>query len=206
MGHVTIEVERVALDAIRLDVLPGTEVESGELTTSPPLDTALLAFGLGHRSQGNRPGLAVNEQSWVPTKRTEATLVLEADKRPVLVAPGIPVEPRAGLSLVQFPVLARDGELTELARQIGDHRKRAALCFDAAGHLLVGRLDLDTSAPRVEVLLGAGCKLVLAHARGSPPPALVARSGVDAAPTRLDQSLLLAYRRELPTRGYHWQP
>lgn len=206
MGHVALEVDRVALDAIRLDVLPGTEDARGELTASPALDDVLLTFGLGHRSQANRPGLAVNEQSWVPTKRTEATLVLEADKRPVLVAPGIPVEPRAGLSLVQFPVLARDGELTELARQIGDHRRRAALCFDAAGHLLVGRVDLDTSAPLVEVLLSSGCSLVVALDRGSHHPAFVARSGVDPAPTRLDQSLLLVYRRELPTRGYHWQP
>jgi hypothetical protein len=111
--------------------------------------------------------------------------------------------PADGALVVQLPVLVRDGELTPLARELGDRRARAALCIDPTGALLVGRVTHDTIAPLASALVAEGCKLVVALDRGSHHPARVERAGTDAAPQWATvESTLYARPRPLAPRAY----
>lgn len=199
-GGLAIEVDRVPLDAVHLDVHPGSAEDD---SISPPATAsegpALLGWGLGHRTPGTRSGLLLGTTSVVPLTRADASLVLDGESAPVLLPPGMPVVPKEGQQVVQLPVLARAGELSPLARELGDRRPRAALCV-ANGHILVGRIEHDTIAPLVATLLTEGCSLIVALDRGSHHRARVEREGDSPSP-RVESSLWASPRR-LTHRGY----
>ncbi len=199
-GGLAIEVDRVPLDAVRLDVHPGSaEDDSLPPPATAPAAPALLSWGLGHRTPGTRSGLLLGTTSVVPLTRTDASIVLDGESAPSLLPPGMPVAPKEGQQVVQLPVLARDGELSPLARELGDRRPRAALCV-ASGYMLVGRIEHDTIAPLVATLLTEGCSLIVALDRGSHHPARVQREA--DSPALGVESLLRASPRELTHRGY----
>ncbi|HSC87542.1 MAG TPA: hypothetical protein VLC09_09745 [Polyangiaceae bacterium] len=200
-GSLPVELERVALGSVRLGLVAGT----AEPRQEPAVEQrATMTWGLGHRTPGTRGGLLRGLTTISPLVRSDASLRLPARGTPTLLAPGIPLTPEADVDVVQLPVLARDGELVPLARELGDRRLRAAACLSSDGHLLVGRVEHDTVAPLVGLLLEEGCSLVVALDRGSHHPATFER-GTGTAPLELTprpESLLFATERPLAPRAY----
>jgi hypothetical protein len=82
---------------------------------------------------------------------------------------------------VQLPMLARDGRPSELARDWGARRPRAALCF-LDGHLILARAIHDSSDVVTQALLTLGCRDVLGLDRGSHHEAFVHRAGTSLPP------------------------
>jgi hypothetical protein len=182
VGGLSIEIDRVAGGRLTFALASGTaERNRPAVPPAPDLKGALIAWGLGHRTRGHRTGLTIEADVVVPLDRSYASLILDGGK-PKLVPPSEPQTERAGLEIVQLPVLARDGALTPHARELGGKRARAALCFDEAGNMYVARMTHDTPAPLGQTLLELGCELVVELDRGSHPPPLVERAGTESPP------------------------
>lgn len=137
-----------------------------EMHDAPPL----FAFSLGHATRASRPGLALRGATLMPTDRSFASLVLDGGGRPRVEGPGLAPEPTSELSLVEMPLLARNGEPLDEAKRLGSARIYGALCLDPMGNLLLGRITHDTVLPLVRQLLELGCTTVIALDRGSQSP------------------------------------
>ncbi len=181
IAQIPVTIDRV--DAGRLAF--SIEVGSGEGNASgslpaPPV-RPLIAWGMGHGTRGSRTGLSIGRQVVVPLKRNYASLIL-TDGDLSLLPPGEPQVEKDGQTVVQLPVLARDGALLPESRELGGVRRRAALCIDRSGSLLIARMEHDTPAPLAQLLVDLGCDLVVDLDRGSHPPSLVERAGTPTPP------------------------
>lgn len=189
VGGLNIEFDRIDADRLRFEVGIGT-AENPRKKAPPVEGGALIAWGLGHGTHGNRPGLTHGTDIIVPLDRSFASLVLENGK-PTLLPPAEPQAERDQTTIIQFPVLAREGKLTERAQELGGKRLRAALCIDPHGNLYVARMTHDTPAPLAQSLVDVGCRLVIELDRGSRPPPLVQRADTDSPPhSGYEQSML----------------
>lgn len=174
-----IDLELLSVDVSRYSFAlePGSREHgarpSAEVRSAAP---ALFAFSLGHATRASRPGLAIGGVTLVPTDRSFASFVIDADGSPRVERPGLAPDPSSGLSLAEAPLLAQDGEPLEEARRLGSARIYGALCLEPNGNLLLGRITHDTVLPLVRQLLDLGCTTVMALDRGSQSPV---RFGVD---------------------------
>lgn len=198
MGGLTVEIDRVERGRLSFALGPGTaENQRIDFKERAQPEGALIAWGLGHRTRANRPGLTLGTEIVAPLDRSFASLILE-DGVPTLLPPSEPQTERDGVQIVQLPVLARNGKLVQKARELGGKRERAALCFDPAGDLYVARMTHDTPAPLAQVLVNLGCSLVVELDRGSHPPPLVERAGTERPPhTGYQQSVLYGIGRTM---------
>lgn len=203
LGGLTIEFDRIEADRLRFKVAPGS-AESSEREGSSVTETesALIGFGLGHRTRGHRTGLALGKSVLVPLHRSYANILIEDGKLRIL-PPAEPQTERDGVEIIQVPVLARDGELLPVARELGGKRPRATMCLDDAGTLLVARMEHDTPAPLTQALLQLGCDLVVEMDRGSHPPPVVLRAKTNLAPGGAhEQTFLYGFEAELRPRTH----
>lgn len=172
----------------------------------------LAALGLGHTTDRTRAGLTAGGRQLVPLQRALATLILPAEAEPYVVPAGVPVSVPDGADAVQLPVLTRDGQLTQRARELGGLRKRGALCIDEQGNLLVARMQHDSSASVARALLEVGCQLILELDRGSHSAPFVERPGTpsDSRSGSLRSTdastVLYALGRDASPRAYSGMP
>ncbi len=212
VGGIEIEMDRVAPGRLDFIAEAGTAEAKGqslEETGTPQGLTSdqgartLIAWGLGHRTRGLRTGLTLGKKVIVPLTRSYASLVLESDAPPQLLPPGEPLVETENRQVIQLPLLARDGELLPLARELGGHRTRSALCIDDHGSLYFGRVTHDTPAPLVQTMLDQGCKLVAEMDRGSHDPPLVERAATGSPPHRgYEQTVLYGLARAMEPRTW----
>lgn len=212
VGPLEVELHRFQADRVRWAAAAGRgePVASGARGPEPSeaeLGRVLVAIGLGHSTRAARHGLAFGTRQLVPLNPALATLVLAPDAPPRLEAPGTPLRPTEGQTLVQLPVLAQDGELTARAREPGALRQRGALCVDGEGNVLLARLVHDSSGPLAQSLLGLGCGLVVEVDRGSQHPSFVERAGTSNPPRRGHETTVLhGFSRPATPRAYWWRP
>lgn len=182
IGGLAIEFDRVNAGRVTFALGEGT----AENPKRTPDETehvrgAIIAWGLGHRTRGSRPGMTIGMDVIAPLDRSHASLILEEGK-PTLLPPAEPQTEREQTEIVQLPVLARGGKLAERALELGGTRRRAAMCFDSHGNLYVARMTHDTPAPLAQALVDVGCSLVVELDRGSHPPPLIERAETAQAP------------------------
>lgn len=203
LGGLTIEFDRIEASRLRFKAAPGSaELSRGESPAVTETKSALLGFGLGHRTRGHRTGLALGKAVLVPLHRNYANILLEDGKLKIL-PPAEPQTERDGVEIIQVPALARDGELLPVARELGGKRPRAAMCLSETGTLLVARMQHDTPAPLAQALLDLGCDLVVEMDRGSHPPPVVERAGTEVAPGGIrEQTFLYGFEAELRPRTH----
>lgn len=203
VGSLSIELDRIDATRLRFSAVPGSaEFTQIEDTPPPPVESPLIGWGLGHRTRGHRTGLSIGESVLVPLHRNYAS-VLISDGTLRILPPAEPQTEKEGVQIIQLPALARDGELLPIARELGGNRKRAAMCLDDGGTLLIARMVHDTSAPIVQELLSLGCTLVVEMDRGSHPPPVVERSGTEAPPqSPHEQTFLYGYAAPMSPRTY----
>lgn len=190
VGDLFIEFDRVDKSRFRFSLSPGHGEFRNGLDDLPAHGESLVAWGLGHRTRGHRPGLSLGASVVVPLHRNYASLLIE-DGKLSLLPPAEPQMEREGLQIAQLPTLARDGELLPRARELGGKRKRAAMCVDESGGLLIARMEHDTPAPLAQALVDLGCRLVVEMDRGSHPPPYVERAGAQPAENRSPEQTLL---------------
>ncbi len=176
VGDLAIEFDRVDTHRFAFSLSPGSAESQKDLEDLEGEGEALIGWGLGHRTRGHRPGLALGDSVIVPLHRNYASLVIEEGNL-ALLPPAEPQTERAGLEIAQLPALARDGQLLPAARELGGKRVRSVMCIDEVGTLLVARMEHDTPAPLAQALLDLGCRLVVELDRGSHPPPHVERAG-----------------------------
>lgn len=203
VGGLALELDRIEADRLRFRAVPGSaEFSQGESLTPPPTESALIGFGLGHRTRGHRTGLSVGKSVLVPLHRSYANILIEDGKLRIL-PPAEPQTEREGVEIIQVPALARDGSLLPAARELGGNRPRAAMCLDEAGTLLVARMEHDTPAPLAQALLDLGCDLVVELDRGSHPPPVVERAKTETAPGGArEQTFLYGFEAEFRPRTH----
>jgi hypothetical protein len=191
IGGLEIEFDRVSAGRLTFALGEGTAENPKRLPDeSEHFRGAIIAWGLGHRTRGSRPGMTIGTEVVAPLDRSHASLMLKNGK-PTLLPPAEPQTEQEDTQIVQFPVLAREGKLSERAHELGGTRRRAALCFDSHGNLYVARMTHDTPAPLAQALIDLGCSLVVELDRGSHPPPLVERAGTPHPPhTGYEQSML----------------
>ncbi len=203
IGSLHIEFDRIDAGRVSFSLTPGRGEKRGRATTSLPAPeaspsipaSALIAWGLGHRTRGSRPGLVLDGEPLVPPDRKFATLAIGPHGTLSVLDAGSPT-PEKTIQLVQLPVLAQQGTLNEKARELGGKKERAALCMDAHNNIYIARMVHDTPAPLAQALLHLGCSLVVSMDRGSHPPPLVQRKGVSLSvegqpsPIQPDQTML----------------
>lgn len=216
VAGINIEIDRVAASRLDFAIEAGSAEASGQgdADGSVPLGLddqqaarTLIAWGLGHRTRGRRTGLSSGMKVIVPLTRSFASLVLEKGAQPRLLPPAEPLTEAEGQTVVQLPLLAREGELLPIAQELGGHRTRSALCLDDDGNFYAGRIEHDTTAPLVQALLDQGCSLVAEMDRGSHPPPLVERAGTDSPPHKgYEQTLLYGLERALEPRTWLLAP
>jgi hypothetical protein len=138
----------------------------------------------------------------VPLHRNYASVLIEDGKLSIL-PPAEPQTEKEGVTIVQLPAMARDGELLPIARELGGKRERAAMCLDKTGALLIARLEHDTPLPLVQALLDLGCDLVVDMDRGSHPPPVVWRANTEAtAEATEEQTFLYGFAAPLRPRTH----
>ncbi len=204
LAGIEIEVERIDLDQARFLLGAGTE-ESPKVEQVPPPKAVDAVWTLGHATRGSRPGLSIGRHRLRPMNRKYATLVLQKDGPVQLRLPGSIVEPSARTSIVQLPLLARAGELTESARRLTGLRKHGALCLDDRGYLWTGRITHDSPAPLVLALVELGCETIVEMDRGSHSPAEAhSLNSRGAAPLSSASSFIAAITRPPQPRAYEF--
>jgi hypothetical protein len=194
LGTLSLSFDRIKSERLSFVALPGSEEKrtwgDPEPVEGQPPEGALIAWGLGHQTNGARSGLTLGARVLVDLKRDLASLVIE-DGRLQLLPPSEALKERASAQIIQLPILARDGILVAEANELGGKRGRAALCIDPQGDLLIARMIHDTPAPLAQALLDQKCTLVVEMDRGSHPPPLVQRSETDQPPTKGHQQTML---------------
>jgi hypothetical protein len=207
LGPLVVEITRIDAGRLGYQIVPGSAEKQrlGVSTeeTLTPYSSAMIAWGLGHQTQGARPGLSIDRQVLVPASRAYATLVVESDSKLRILPPGEPLLERDGLTTTQLPAVARDGRLLDSSKELGGKRTRHALCLDKSGALLFGSLDHDSIAPLAQVLVDLGCNLVLEADRGSRSSSYRARAGTERPPQiGFEQTVLYAFDRPMSPDSY----
>jgi hypothetical protein len=131
------------------------------------LEGPFVAYGLGHRTNGSRPGLSSGGRDWVPGHRAYAALEITPGGEVVLHPTGTVKNLEPGASWIGMSAILEQGKLTDAAREVGDFRVRAAVCEIAPGVLLFGRTEGDSPLRLAESMLSKGCSLALLLDRGS---------------------------------------
>lgn len=199
VGGLPIEFDRIQADRLRFEVWPGGgESIQNQETPAPPTDSPLIGWGLGHRTRGQRTGLSIGKSVLVPLHRNYANVLIE-DGNLRILPPAEPQTEKEGVTIVQLPTLARDGELLPASRELGGNRRRSAMCLDETGALLVARMEHDTPAPLAQALLSLGCSLVVEMDRGSHAPSVVKRAEIEAPTEQADEATFL-YGYKAPLR------
>jgi hypothetical protein len=211
VGPLAVQLLRFSADRLRWQLVPGSAEPLRPNSTRLPFTEAdaaraLVAFGVGHSTPAARHGLAFGSHQAVPLDPALATLVLPHEGAARLEAPGTPLRPMPGQTLVQLPLLSQDGELTARGRQPGALRQRGALCVDGEGNLLLARVHHDSSGPLAQALLKLDCGLVVEMDRGSQHPVFVERAGSDRPP-RAGHETTVLYGMDRPgaPRAYWWR-
>lgn len=190
IGTETVTLFRTVPRGARYFAQPGSE-EGGSVEDSRP---ALFRLGLGHRTHGSRPGLAVGKKWLVPAHRGFATIEIPEDGTLRVHEPGTPVLAREGATLVQLPFLVRDGVLSDRARSRGAMSTRAALCQGRDDSLIVAQGQSDSFSAIAAALVREGCRLVMEADRGSHFSASAEFGSLNVSPAA--ETLLLVSRRE----------
>lgn len=168
LAHVEIEAVRFALDRYRPGFRRGERdcrIPGGRADLDGPNPAFSFALGVGHATRGSRPGLRVRETPMIPWKPGYATLVLEGGAPPRFERERASSE--AATTYVQLPLLLEGGRPTDLARQVGETRTRAALAFDAHGAALWVTAKADSPIVLAQALLDEGCTTAALLDRGS---------------------------------------
>jgi hypothetical protein len=167
----------------------------------------IAAIGLGHTTEATRYGLVFGGDSVIDLRSPYASVVVRDDGRLEVTGPGQAPEVGKGDQVVQLPLLAKDGKLTEAALEHGPMRTRGALCVLASGRVLVARARHDSSDSLAAALTRVGCRDVLELDRGSQHPAFVHRSGTSTPPLETyDTSVLYAVGRPMLPHAFRWKP
>lgn len=165
------------------------------------------AIGLGHTTERSRFGLAYGSDELLPLQAESATLILEDGRFPTVTLPGEGHRVlKAGQQAVQLPLLAREGELLDRARERGDLRARAAFCVTAEGRALFAELRHDSSDALAAALLQMGCRDVLELNRGSHHPGFFHRVGTPTPPLQAyEASALYLLGRPMIPHAFRWK-
>ena len=218
-GSAEVELERVPAWSTRIRVMPGSADGGAGARVAP--SGKYRAYGLGHRTHGSRPGLYLEGRWLVPSHRAFGGLELTAKGHVHLHSTGNAPAPEPGSTWIGLPALIENGSPTELARELGDTRARAAVCMPVSGVLLFARAWGDSAHALTEALVREGCKLALLLDRGShhsamrrssispsdglhgvPPEGAQAINEDPALPSEHPQSLLIFEERVAFPRAY----
>jgi hypothetical protein len=204
-GAVTeaVELEQVRAYAHTFRV-EGATADGARSEAAPTRPSNSRVWGLGHKTNGSRPGLFLGGRWLVPGHRGFAGLEINERGELFLHATGSAKDPHPKSTWIGLPALIEDGKLTEGARAVGDFRARSALCEVTPGVFMFARAAGDSSLGIAETLLRRGCKLALSLDRGSHHAARRIDRATSSAVEFLDtdQSWLIVEPVESPPRAY----
>lgn len=206
LGSLQIDFQKIRTERLSFTFVAGSE-EARKWGDKDPIEgpapeSSIVAWGLGHQTQGSRTGLTQGTNVLVPLHRSHASLVIEGG-RLQLLPPSEALNEDSATMIIQLPVLARERQLLPAARELGGTRTRSALCLDPAGDLLIASITHDTLAPAVQALVEMGCRLVVEMDRGSRAPPLIQRLGSPLEPSSGHlQTLLYARPQGMRARTY----
>jgi hypothetical protein len=159
----------------------------------------LAAIGVGTGKRHGAFGLVVDGAMGLPPRLGEGGMLVLDHGRPRIVL-GAEVVAAPGVDAVELPLTADDGELRAEARGVNQMRARAVACVLADGTFAVAATTFDSDEAATAVLLGLGCRRVVALDRGSHQSAFVHRAGTPTPP-ELHYEASAIYALEVPLSG-----
>ena len=163
---------------------------------------AIAAIGLGVADPKHPLGLTLAGKPAMASSEGAATLVVRADGKLSIAAPGEPT-PAGAIDLVQGAMLVVEGRPAEGVKRASGSFERVAIGVTKEGRVIVAREKASTDDGLTSALISAGCVRAIA-ARGA-IDSFVARAGTAESPmTSYPQTTLYALAQPMGPRAFRF--